>query len=141
MATTPLFTTRASATGGRQGKAVTEDGTLNLDFSMPGSGKPGTNPEQLFALGYAACFGGAVAAAARNKGVEAGEVKVNAEVSLNKGDDGFSIAVVLDALLPGMDQATAAALVATAHNEICPYSKATRGNIPVVVKANGQPVG
>ena len=65
MAATPLFTTKATATGGRAGKAVTEDGTLNLDFSMPGSGKPGTNPEQLFALGYAACFGGAVAAAGR----------------------------------------------------------------------------
>lgn len=140
MSTTPLFSMRATAIGGRQGKATTEDGTLNLDFSMPGSGKPGTNPEQLFALGYAACFGGAVAAAARAKGVDAGEIKVNAEVSLNKGDDGFSVAVVLDTLLPTLDQATAAALVATAHHEICPYSKATRGNIPVTVKANGQPV-
>lgn len=140
MSTTQLFSTKATATGGRQGKAVTEDGTLNLDFSMPGSGKPGTNPEQLFALGYAACFGGAVAAAARNKGVEVGEVKVNAEVSLNKGDDGFSVAVILDTVLEGVEQNVAADLARTAHNEICPYSKATRGNIPVTLKANGQPV-
>lgn len=140
MTTSTLFTTKASATGGRQGKAVTEDGTLNLDFSMPGSGKPGTNPEQLFALGYAACFGGAVAAAARAKGVEVGEVKIKSEVSLVKGDDGFSIAVVLDAVLTGVDQAVAAELAKTAHHDICPYSKATRNNIPVTVKANGQPV-
>lgn len=138
--TTTLFSTRASATGGRQGKATTEDGTLNLDFSMPGSGQTGTNPEQLFALAYAACFGGAVAAAARNKGVEVKDVKVDADVSLNKGDDGFSIAVVLDAVLGGVEQAMAAGLVRTAHHEICPYSKATRNNIPVTVKANGQPV-
>ena len=140
MASTPLFTTKASATGGRQGKAVTEDGTLNLDFSMPGSGKAGTNPEQLFALGYAACFGGAVAAAARLKSVETGEVKINSEVSLIKGDDGFSIAVTLDAVLSGVEQSIAAELAATAHREICPYSKATRNNIPVVIKANGQPI-
>lgn len=141
MTATPLFTTKATATGGRAGKAVTEDGTLNLDFAMPGTGKPGTNPEQLFALGYAACFGGAVAAAGRNAGVDVGEVKVAAEVSLMKGDDGFSVAVVLDAQLPGVEQAKAAELVKVAHEQICPYSKATRGNIPVVVKANGQAVG
>jgi len=140
MTTTTLFSTRATSVGGRQGKATTEDGTLNLDFSMPGSGKPGTNPEQLFALGYSTCFGGAVAAAAKLKGVEVTEVKINAEVSLNKGDDGYSVAVVLDAVLGGVDQAVAAELVRTAHHDICPYSKATRNNIPVTVKANGQPV-
>lgn len=138
---TVLASETASATAGRAGKATSPDGKINLDLSPPGSNGPGTNPEQLFAAGYSACFGGAIGAAARIDGValQPADIKVSALVHLNKDDSGFFIDVVLNAELNGVEQKQAEALVAKAHT-ICPYSKATRGNIDVKLQANGQAV-
>ena len=137
-----LATETASVTGGREGRATSPDGKINLALSPPGSKGPGTNPEQLFAAGYSACFGGAIAVAASQTKVplRLSDVKVSAVVNLNREDTGFFIDATLDATLPGIDQAKAEALVATAHT-ICPYSKATRGNIRVTLKANGKAIG
>jgi len=132
-----LYTAHAVATGGREGHAETDDKELSVDFVAPGSGRPGTNPEQLFACGYAACFGGALSHVARMQKIDIGTPKIEAEVSLNQGEDGFFISVVLDISLPGMDKISAEKLVATAHT-VCPYSKATRGNIDVVLKVNDE---
>jgi osmotically inducible protein OsmC len=132
-----LYTTKATSVSGREGHVETDDDVLNLDVAPPNSGKPGTNPEQLFACAYAACFGSAVQAVAKKMGIEPGEVQVEAEVSLNQDDEGFSIGVTLSATLPGTDAATAAKVVAGAH-QMCPYSKATRNNVKVQLVANGQ---
>ena len=132
-----LYTAHATATGGREGHAETDDKKLSVDFSAPGSGKSGTNPEQLFACGYAACFGGALAHVARQQKLDIGTPSIKSDVSLNQGDDGFSISVVLNISLPSLEKATAEKLVATAHT-VCPYSKATKGNIDVTIKVNDQ---
>ncbi len=138
---TVLATEVASATAGRAGKATSPDGKLDLELSPPGSNGPGTNPEQLFAAGYAACFGGAIGAAARNEKVELapGDIKVTATVRLNKEDSGFFLDVTLDAKLKGVAQDQAESLVAKAHT-ICPYSKATHGNVEVKLQASGKAV-
>lgn len=128
-----LYTAHAKAVGGREGHAETDDGTLSIDFSAPGSGRPGTNPEQLFACGYGACFGGALAFVARQQGIDIGTPEVAVDVSLDQGEDGFSISVVLTVSLPALDTAAAEALVQAAHT-VCPYSKATRGNINVELR-------
>lgn len=132
----------ASTTGGREGRATSPDGKIDHAISPPGSNGPGTNPEQLFAAGYSACFGGAVGAAAAMAKVplRAKDIKVTATVNLNKDDSGFFISATLNAELPAsVEQAQAEALVAAAHT-ICPYSKATRGNVQVTLQANGKPV-
>lgn len=136
-----LATETASATAGREGKATSADGKINVQISPPGSNGPGTNPEQLFAAGYSACFGGAIGAAAAQLKVplKMADVKVTTTVRLHKEDSGFFIDAQLDAELAGVDQQKAEELVAKAHT-ICPYSKATRGNIEVKLLANGQPV-
>ena len=136
-----LATETASATAGREGKATSPDGKINLTLSPPGSHGPGTNPEQLFGAGYSACFGGAIGAAAAMAKVplRSADIKVTATVNLNKDDSGFFIDVTLNAELNGIDQAQTESLVAKAHT-ICPYSKATRGNIAVKLLANGKPV-
>ena len=134
-----LYTALSTATGGREGRAETDDKQISLKLSAPGSGQPGTNPEQLFASGYAACFGSAVAHVAKSKKLDAGVVTVKAEVSLNKDDSGFSISAALDVTVPNLSQEEAQQLVEEAH-QVCPYSKATRGNIQVTLKANGQAV-
>jgi lipoyl-dependent peroxiredoxin len=136
-----LASETASATAGREGKATSPDGKINVNLSPPGSNGPGTNPEQLFAAGYSACFGGAIGAAASQLKVplKMSDVKVTAVVNLNKDDSGFFIDATLNAELAGVDQAKAEELVAKAHT-ICPYSKATRGNITVKLQANGKPV-
>lgn len=136
-----LASETASATAGREGKATSPDGKINLNLSPPGSNGPGTNPEQLFGAGYSACFGGAILAAAGLAKVplKAKDVKVTATVNLNKEDSGFFIDVTLNAELNGVAQQQAETLVAKAHT-ICPYSKATRGNIDVALQANGKPV-
>lgn len=131
-----LYTAHAKAVGGREGHAETDDKKVSVDFAAPGSGKPGTNPEQLFACGYGACFGGAIAHVAHQQKLEIGTPEVEAEVSLNQGDDGFFISVVLNVSIPGLDKAEAEKLVQTAHT-VCPYSKATRGNVDVVLKVKG----
>lgn len=137
-----LASETATATAGREGKATSPDGKINLSLSPPGSNGPGTNPEQLFAAGYSACFGGAIKAAAGQAKValSANDIKVTAIVNLNKEDSGFFIDVTLNAELKGVEQSQAEALVAKAHT-ICPYSKATRGNVDVKLQANGKPVG
>ena len=136
-----LASETASAVAGREGKATSPDGKINLNLSPPGSKGPGTNPEQLFAAGYSACFGGAIAAAAGLAKVplKAGDIKVTATVNLNKDDGGggYFIDATLNAELNGVAQPQAEALVAKAHT-ICPYSKATRGNIEVKLQANGK---
>lgn len=135
-----LYTAQAKATGGRNGKAETSDGALNLTLATPGApnAKPGTtNPEQLFACGYSACFGSAVEHVAKLQKISVGGIVINASVSLNQGDDGFSLSVILNAEISGVSDEQAASLVQAAH-QVCPYSKATRGNINVTLKANGK---
>lgn len=137
-----LYTAQATSIGGRNGHAETSDGALKLDLASPGApnAKPGTtNPEQLFACGYAACFGGALDYISKKQGVDASKAEIHSEVSLNQDDNGFFISVVMNVQLPGMDKAQAEKLVQATH-EFCPYSKATRGNIDVVLQVNDQPL-
>ena len=135
-----LYTAQATSTGGRQGTSKSSDGVLDLTLSTPkelgGAGGPGTNPEQLFASGYSACFIGAIKAvgAAKKIAVPA-DTSITATVSIGPyaGKPGaFNIAATLAVTIPGMDHAAAEALVAAAH-EVCPYSNATRGNIDVTI--------
>ncbi|WP_406186902.1 organic hydroperoxide resistance protein [Streptomyces sp. NBC_01006] len=128
-----LYTAVATANG-REGRTVSSDGQIDLALAMPpalgGSGQ-GTNPEQLFAAGYAACFASALGLVGRQAKVDTGEVSVTAEVSIGKDDNGFGLAVTLRVELPeSLAGETGELLVKQAH-EVCPYSKATRGNIPV----------
>jgi Ohr subfamily peroxiredoxin len=134
-----LASETASATAGREGKATSPDGKINLALSPAGSHGPGTNPEQLFAAGWSACFGSAIGLAASLAKVplRLADIKVTATVNLNKDDSGFFLDVTLNAELNGIDQAQAEALVAKAHT-LCPYSKATHGNIQVKLQANGK---
>jgi Ohr subfamily peroxiredoxin len=139
-----LYTAQAHVTGGRdQGHGKTSDGALAVDLRLPtemGGQGGGTNPEQLFAVGYAACFEGALGAAARRAKIEAGDASIACSVSLHPNDSrGFELSVQLDVTLPSVDDAQAVELVRAAHH-VCPYSNATRGNIPVTLTANGQPV-
>ncbi len=133
----PVYTTSVSVTGGRQGHAVSDDGALDVRLGAPGSsgGDPATNPEQLFAAGYAACFQSALHSAAREDGQDASASTVTAEVSLGKeASGGFGLAVVLTVAIPDLDHDAVQALADAAHRR-CPYSKATRGNIDVHVRA------
>src|SRR5690349_10312163 len=136
-----VYTAEATVTGGREkGHGKTTDGELDVQLRPPTEGG-GTNPEQLFAVGYAACFEGAIAAVARRTKSEVGDVSIDSKVSLLAGEDRtFKIAVELDVSLPSVDDAdTAKEIVSSAHR-VCPYSNATRGNIDVTLTANGQPV-
>ncbi|MDQ7956372.1 MAG: organic hydroperoxide resistance protein [Pseudomonadota bacterium] len=129
-----LYTAEAHTTGGRDGGAgKSSDGALDVKLNPPGSGKAGTNPEQLFAVGYSACFIGAMKAVAPKVGVKVPEdVAVDAKVSLGPTNGGaaYGVAVTLNITLPGLDTDAKKKLVDTAH-QVCPYSNATRGNIPV----------
>ncbi len=136
---TVVYTAHATATGGRQGRAETDDKKISVALSSPGGPGPGTNPEQLFACGYAACFGGAAQHLAKQQGLEIGDITIKAEISLNKDDNGFKISAVMDARLPGLDPAVAKKLIEDTH-QFCPYSRATRGNIDVTLKVNGQAI-
>jgi lipoyl-dependent peroxiredoxin len=137
-----LYTAEAHVTGGRvAGHGRTNDGVLEVDLRLPsemGGKGGGTNPEQLFAVGYAACFEGALAVATRRAKVEPGEVAIDSQVSLSpNGQGGFVLSVELDVGLPDITDAdTAVDLVRSAHR-VCPYSNATRGNIDVKLTANG----
>jgi lipoyl-dependent peroxiredoxin len=131
-----LYTAVATATGGRDGRAKSDDGTLDVAIVPPkalGGSGAGTNPEQLFAAGYAACFGSAIAAVARLKKVTTGPVSVTTKVTLGSIGQGYGLAVELEASLPQLPRDQAEALVQAAH-QVCPYSNATRGNIVVDVK-------
>lgn len=145
MAREPLYTARAHVTGGRvNGHGRTSDGALEVDLRPPvesGGEGGGTNPEQLFAVGYASCFESALGVVARRQRVDAGDVAIDSQVSLIPTEDRrFVLAVVLDVTLPSVeDPEQAVALVEAAHH-VCPYSNATRGNIDVTLTANGQPV-
>ncbi|MFF4319059.1 organic hydroperoxide resistance protein [Streptomyces sp. NPDC001568] len=128
-----LYTAVATANG-REGRAVSSDGQIDLALAMPpalGGNGQGTNPEQLFAAGYAACFASALGLVGRQAKVDTGDVSVTAETSIGQDDSGFALAVTLRIELPeALAGEVGAQLVKQAH-EVCPYSKATRGNIPV----------
>lgn len=134
-----LFTAHATSVAGRDGHVETDNKHLSLDLVRPDSGKAGTNPEELFACGYSACFGGAVAAVARKAAIDPGKVTVKAAVSLHQDDNGFFISAALDVTIEKADAALAAQIVRDAH-QMCPYSKATRGNVDVSLTANGEAV-
>jgi Ohr subfamily peroxiredoxin len=139
-----LYTAEARVTGGRSnGHGKTTDDALEVDLRLPvemGGQGGGTNPEQLFAVGYAACFEGALGAVARRAKLDTGDAVIESKVSLHTNDArGFDLSVELDVTLPSVDAEQAAELVRAAH-QVCPYSNATRGNIPVTLIANGQPV-
>ncbi len=134
-----IYTAHATATGGREGTAKTDDGKIAVALSKPGSDGAGTNPEQLFACGYGACFGGAVGFLAQQKKLDVGPVEVKVDIMLNKDDNGFTLGAALDVSLPSLDHAAAVELVKEAH-AFCPYSRATKGNIDVSLKVNGQDI-
>jgi osmotically inducible protein OsmC len=141
-----LYTAQARVTGGREnGHGATTDGQLDVHLKLPtelGGPGGGTNPEELFAVGYAACFEGAIGAVARRQKVETGDAVIESKVSLLPNDSrGFDLAVELDVTLPSIEDAAQAAEIVKAAHHVCPYSNATRGNIPVTLTANGQPVG
>jgi len=136
-----LYTAEAHVTGGRaDGHGRTSDGALEVDLRTPpelGGAGGGTNPEQLFAVGYAACFEGALAAVARRQKAEVGDVAIDSKVKLRAGEDrSFTIAVELHVTLPSVAGEDAVDLVRAAHR-VCPYSNATCGNIEVLLTANG----
>ncbi|RZI98720.1 MAG: organic hydroperoxide resistance protein [Rubrivivax sp.] len=128
-----LYTAKAHTTGGRDGASKTDDGRLDVKLSSPGTSGTGTNPEQLFAAGYSACFIGAMKAVAGMQKITLPDgLAVDAEVDLGKLGQAYGIAARLNVALPGMDRAAAQALVDAAH-QVCPYSNATRGNIDVAI--------
>ena len=137
-----VYTAEATVTGGReQGHGRTSDGELDVQLRPPTEGG-GTNPEQLFAVGYAACFEGALGVAARRERMEVGDASIDSKVSLVTTEDrGYTVAVELDVTLPQVDDPEVAKSIVAAAHEICPYSNATRGNVEVTLTANGQPVG
>jgi lipoyl-dependent peroxiredoxin len=140
-----LYTARAHVTGGRaEGHGRTSDGALEVDLRLPAEpGGPGggTNPEELFAVGYAACFEGALGVVARRAKVDASDAAIESAVSLlPDGKGGFLLAVELDVTLPSVSEADTAAEIVRAAHKVCPYSNATRGNIDVALTANGSPV-
>jgi osmotically inducible protein OsmC len=134
--TDAIYTAHAHAVGGRQGTAKSDDGHLDVKLAFPksmGGDGAGTNPEQLFAAGYSACFLGALGLVARTQGVKLGEHSLDSEVDLIKDDTSFHVGVRLTLNAPELDRETAEKLLHAAH-EVCPYSKATRGNIDVELK-------
>lgn len=143
----PIYTAAATVTGGREnGYGRTSDGRLEVQLRLPsemgGSGEEqGTNPEQLFAVGYAACFEGALGLVAQREQVELGDVSIDSTVGLGpNGQGGFEINVSLAVTLPAISDAEEAKRIVSAAHEVCPYSNATRGNIEVLLTANGQQV-
>jgi osmotically inducible protein OsmC len=128
-----LYTAKAHTTGGRDGASRSDDGRLDVTLSSPGTAGTGTNPEQLFAAGYSACFIGAMkAVAGKMKVTLPQDLAIDAEVDLGPIPNAYGIAARLNVSLPGMDREQAQALVTAAH-QVCPYSNATRGNIDVQI--------
>ena len=137
-----LYTAEAHVTGGRaQGHGRTSDGALEVDLRAPtemGGEGGGTNPEELFAVGYAACFESALGAVARRRKVDAGDVAIDSKVSLYPNEDrGFELGVELDVTLPAIEDDETAVELVKAAELVCPYSNATRGNIELRMTANG----
>jgi lipoyl-dependent peroxiredoxin len=140
-----LYTAEAEVTGGRAaGHGETSDGQLEVDLRLPqelGGDGGGTNPEQLFAIGFAACFEGALGVVGRRQQVEAGDAVIASKVKLlPTGDGGFQLAVDMDVTLPSVDDPDKAVEVVRGAHAVCPYSNATRGNIDVALTANGKTV-
>lgn len=139
MSIAPLFTAHATATGGRNGHSATSDGSVSVDLSIPkemgGPGKPGaTTPEHLFATGYAACFCSALEFVARGRKVDVTGLSITADVTIgSRPEGGFGLETTMTARLPGHEPAAAQELVEAAH-KVCPYSNATRGNMPVTLR-------
>jgi lipoyl-dependent peroxiredoxin len=136
-----LYTAEATATGGREGHSATSDGRLDVELDVPkemgGSGGPGTNPEQLFAVGHAACFQSALLRLATGRGLDLSEARVRARVGIGLlKSGGIGLAAALDLNAPGLSRDVAVDLMNRAH-ETCPYSRATRGNIPVTLTVGG----
>jgi lipoyl-dependent peroxiredoxin len=136
-----LYTAEATVTGGREGHARTSDGRLDVDLDVPsemgGSGGPGTNPEQLFAAGYAACFQSALLRVAAGRGLDASGSRITARVGIGPlSSGGFGLAAALNLDAPRISPADAAKLMERAHRD-CPYSRATRGNIDVTLTVGG----
>ena len=143
--TKALYTAQAHVVGGRiDGHGRSSDGELEVDLRVPaelGGKGGGTNPEELFAVGYAACFEGALTTVARRRKEEASDAAIDSRVMLVASEDrGFNIAVELDVSLPSIDDPAKAVELVRAAHRVCPYSNATRGNIEVGLTANGQPV-
>jgi osmotically inducible protein OsmC len=136
-----LYTAKATVTGGRvNGHGVTDDGVLDVQLRPPNEGG-GTNPEQLFAVGYAACFESAMGAAARRERAEVGDVSIDSSVSLIPTEErGYRLGVSLDVSLPHVQDPELAEKLVRAGHQICPYSNATRGNIEVKLSVNGRPL-
>jgi Ohr subfamily peroxiredoxin len=129
-----LYTARTHTAGGRDGSSRSTDGRLDVQLSSPGSAGSGTNPEQLFAAGWSACFIGAVRIAADRMKVQlSAAIAIDAEVDLGMTGEAYGLAARLRVSLPGVERQVALQLVAAAH-ETCPYSRATRGNIPVDIQ-------
>jgi Ohr subfamily peroxiredoxin len=140
-----IYTARARVLGGRSdGHGVSSDGALDVQIRTPpemGGQGGGTNPEQLFAVGYAACFEGALGVVARRERVELGRTVIESRVDLLTTDTrGFTVAVGMDVTMPGVDDPEQATRIVAAAHEVCPYSNATRGNVDVTFTANGQEV-
>ena len=139
-----LYTAHAKVAGGREGHGETDDGQIKVDLRLPkemGGNGGGTNPEQLFAVGYAACFEGAVRFVAGQEKVNVKDASVSSSVGIGpREDSGFGIRAKLEVSLPGVDAETAKNIVRTAHEKVCPYSHATRGNIDVEISVNGESV-
>jgi Ohr subfamily peroxiredoxin len=128
-----LYTAKTHTTGGREGASQSSDDQLNIKLSSPGTSRPGTNPEQLFAAGWSACFIGAMGIAASTLGIKLpADTAVDAEVDLCNTDGAYSLQARLNITLPGLDPETARKVADGAH-QTCPYSKATRGNINVEI--------
>ena len=132
-----MYEAKATATGGRNGKVVSEDGLLSFETRMPkelgGEGGAFTNPEQMFAATYATCFGGALDLVISQSDVESNGTSVAATVGIGKTADGLGLAVVMEAKIPGVEKAKAQELLEKAHT-VCPYSKAIQGNVEVELK-------
>lgn len=136
-----MYTATATSIGGREGNVKSADGIIDMELRTPkemgGKGERGTNPEELFAAGYSACFNGALNLAARMRRVEVGETKVTISVSIGKGErneDGYELSAKIEVDIPGVSQDIADMLAKRAH-ELCPYSRATRGNMDVEIVA------
>jgi Ohr subfamily peroxiredoxin len=129
-----LYTAKVHTTGGRDGAARSSDGNLDVKLATPGSSRPGTNPEQLFAAGWSACFMSAIALRAAERKISLSPDRyIDAEVDLGVNEGGFVLRARLNVHLPGLDREVAQSLVNAAHENTCPYSKATRGNIDVTI--------
>lgn len=129
------YTTKATTKGGRNGRAILDGGALSLAMALPkemGGNGEGHNPEQLFALGYSACYGQAILALSKKHGIDGNDARITCAVTLDKDEISFGLKVELTVSIPGADKDKVQALVEDAH-KICPYSRATRGNVPVTL--------